>query len=83
MDEMVFTFKVTYSVGGTTHKIYICAPTTEAAKYKLLACQPNDNETDTIDILKVEAVYSDQDAKTYGEVYGTPVEFADFFVEED
>ena len=77
MGEKMYTFEVTYNVGGTTHKMYVCAPTTEAAKYKLLGCQPNDNETETIDILKVKAVYSDHDAHLYGDEYGTPVEFED------
>ena len=81
MDEKIFTFEVTYRIGGTTHKIYICAPTTEAAKYKLLAFQENDNENGEIDIVGVKAVYSDADSSMYGEVYGTPVDFADLFEE--
>lgn len=82
MDEKMFTFEVTYRVGGTNHKMYVCAPTTEAAKYKLLGCQPNDGEDTEIDILKVKAVYSDHDAHLYGSSYGTPVEFSDIFEEE-
>ena len=84
MDEKIFTFEVTYCVGGTSHKMYVCAPTTESAKYKVLGCQPNDNEDAPIDILKVEAIYSDHDAQLYGSEYGTPIEFSDIFgVEAD
>ena len=75
--DKIYTFQINFSANKTEDVIQFCAETREEAESLFeYWCTEDEKAEKTYSVSSIEVVYNDEDAKCYGDLYGTPEEYS-------